>query len=472
MPELTPPFDDELTELLEAVANRDLTSEKRKRLASLLAEDSDTRKAFAQVTALDAMLSYEFPVSELHVASSALEIPDIEGLQPRSSTSQLHQLKATNRGLFVVVSLVAMALLSVPLVPRLFQPGIVATLESSEHAAWESHLPTIPGSELHAGLLQLKSGIATLRFESGATVILDAPAQLELVSPMRGRLLEGAAVVEVPESAVGFIIETPDGYAIDYGTRFAVRVDLAKGRSEFELIEGEIGVHDMKADEEVRLAEPHKAITVSKDSVRLIDVDQQEFSDLDAVNVIRIGTNGRATTIPPASRQQKFNNPEFLAVKAVGTGDEKWDFRSCFAFDLSQVSPRRFNTARLRLNLVPSQRGYASRLPIINRFGVYGLTNADKADWTVDGIWENSPRPDDGVLLGTFEIPRSQQRGTFGIKGKELLEFLRQHSDDSVTFILVRETTQIAGEGRGLTHMFASDSHPEAVGPLLELTID
>ena len=472
MPESTPSFDDDLSELLEAVANRDLTSDQRKRLAERLAEDSDARKAFIEATALDAMLSYEFPASELRVASSALEIHEVEGRQLRSSTSQSRQLKGTNRWLLALASLAAIALLSVSLVPRLFQPGIVATLESSENAAWESRLPTIPGSELRTGLLQLKSGIATLRFKSGAIVILEAPAQLELVSPMRGRLLEGAAVVEVPESAIGFIIETPDGYAIDYGTRFAVRVDLAEGRSDFELIEGEIGVHDTKADEEVRLTEPHKAVTVSGGSVNVIEVGQQKLPDADAVKVIRIDTNGRATTIPPASRQQHFNDPEVLAVKAVGTGNGKWDFQSCFAFDLPQFSPRRINTARLRLNLVPSQRGYASRLPLINRFGVYGLTNADKAGWTVDDIWEKSPRPADGVLLGTFEIPRSQQRGTFGIEGTELLEFLRQHSNESVTFILVRETTQIEGEGRGLTHMFASDSHPEAVGPLLELTVD
>ena len=77
-----------------------------------------------------------------------------------------------------------------------------------------------------------------------------------------------------------------------------------------------------------------------------------------------------------------------------------------------------------------------------------------------------------GVLLGTFEIPRSTNRGSFGLANEQLLEFLKQNSGRSVTLILVRLTTQIEGEGPGLTHMFASDSHPEAVGPLLELTVD
>ena len=43
-----PPMDDELTELLEAVANRDLTSAQQERLAERLEADADARGAFIQ----------------------------------------------------------------------------------------------------------------------------------------------------------------------------------------------------------------------------------------------------------------------------------------------------------------------------------------------------------------------------------------------------------------------------------------
>ena len=355
---------------------------------------------------------------------------------------------------------------------RLASPNRVATLVSSENAAWESELPTTPGSKLGPGLLRLKAGIATLRFDSGAVVVLEAPAQMELVSTMRGRLIDGAAVIDVPDSAFGFVIETPNGYAVDYGTRFAVRVVEAEGRSDFELIEGEIGVHGREKSEEIRLTEPHKIASISKGSVSVMDVGSDDQVNTNVMKVIRLETDGRATTVPPESKRHKFNDPEVLAVKAVDGGNGKWDYRSCFAFDLSPATISAMSSARLRLNLVPSRRGFTSRLPLINRFGVYGLTNTDKADWTIESIWESAPGTNDGVLLGTFEIPRSQQRGTCGIDGEKLLEFLKRHPDESVTFILVRETTQVEGAGRGLTHTFASDAHPEAVGPLLELTVD
>lgn len=150
------------------------------------------------------------------------------------------------------------------------------------------------------------------------------------------------------------------------------------------------------------------------------------------------------------------------------TGRVTWSHHSFFEFDLRNVDLDQFSSARLRLNLVPSTRGFASRLPKINRFGIYGLTNEEKDDWEFGGLWEDSPGPDDGVLLGTFEVPRSVQRGTFGIENDELIDFLRTKRDRPITLILVRETKEIKGDGSGLVHLFAADSHPEAVGPMLE----
>ncbi|TWT42786.1 FecR protein [Thalassoglobus neptunius] len=345
----------------------------------------------------------------------------------------------------------------------------VAMLVSSENASWESVLPTVPGSQLTPGILRLKSGIATLRFPTGAEMILEAPVHLELISAMRCRLLDGVALVEVPEAAIGFVVETPSGYAVDYGTRFAVRVDSTRGDSVFELIEGEIGVHHSATGEEIRLKEPHKEVTVSTESMHIRTEEDSAFVPSANTELVRIGTAGRSTSVLPNNKRHKFIDSEVLSVRKTENG--KWDYRSFFEFDLTDVELKDVLSARLRLNLVPSRRGLVSRLSLINRFGVYGLTNPEKADWSVDATWEDSPSPEDGVLLGTFEIERSAQRGSFGIANDQLLEFLKNNSGKPVTLTLVRLTTQIEGKGPVLAHMFASDSHPEAVGPLLELTV-
>ncbi|MDA7526185.1 hypothetical protein N8525_03395 [Verrucomicrobiales bacterium] len=42
--------------------------------------------------------------------------------------------------------------------------------------------------------MKLNAGIATVRFDSGVELVLEAPAHLTLESPMKGKLLSGSAV--------------------------------------------------------------------------------------------------------------------------------------------------------------------------------------------------------------------------------------------------------------------------------------
>ncbi|MEM9645168.1 MAG: hypothetical protein AAF989_09245 [Planctomycetota bacterium] len=84
-------------------------------------------------------------------------------------------------------------------------------------------------------------------------------------------------------------------------------------------------------------------------------------------------------------------------------------------------------------------------------------------------LWSESPAPDDGVLPGRFEISRSQIRGDFGIEGEELLRSIEEHDETPITLLVIRETGKTDGVGKVLIHAFASASHPESVGPQLEL---
>lgn len=352
---------------------------------------------------------------------------------------------------------------------QLQQSDIVATLVSNEDAAWESALPTMPGSKLTSGVLKLKSGMSTIRFASGAEVVLEAPAQLELLDAMRGRLITGSAIIDVPDSAIGFVMETPDGYAVDYGTQFAVRVDGQHQRSDFELIEGEIAVHHPESGDEVRLTEQGKTASVSKQAMVVIDSDTPVVAEESEAKILRIRTHGRygSIRINPGKRKPR---QELLLARRNISGDS--NAHCFFAFDLSAVDFDQIASAQLRVNLVPSKSGSAARLPKINRFAIHGLTNAEKADWKNDSTWATAPQPEDGTLLGKFEIPRSQKRGSFGVGTGELLDFLKANQDREVTLILSRETRFIVGPGgKGLTHNFASESHPEAVGPTLEFTL-
>lgn len=348
------------------------------------------------------------------------------------------------------------------------KPAVIATLESSENAAWESSLPTVPGASLTKGELKLVSGLATVRFRSGVQMVLEAPAHVALETPMKVRLLAGAAVVDVPHNAIGFIVEAPGAYAVDHGTQFAVSVNAAAGAAQFEVLKGEISVHDRATGKEVRLKDQQGA-SVTGSGLTTFEGLVQEPELADEVQRVRIGTSGRSDYVNRRNKRGRHIIPELLIVK--GTESLNWDMRAFFTIDFAPVHLADVKSVRLRLNQVPSGQGLASRLPLMNTFAVYGVTRPDKEQWRSDPTWEEAPDTDDGVLLGRFDIPRSQQTGSFGIENEALLNFLQADPDKRVTFVVIRETGLIDGEGKGLVHAFASDRHPEASGPLLEFSM-
>ncbi|QDV62372.1 FecR domain-containing protein [Crateriforma conspicua] len=440
-------------------------------LDRLLANDADLQQRYRLAIQIDTELR-----------NRSLQLPDSHTDDPdKAIASPATPRSPYLRTMFAMFATAVCLMIAVGLWQS--SPDVVATLVSSENAAWESDLPTNPGSDLRPGTLNLKTGLATIRFGSGAELTVEAPTQVELISAMAAKLTTGAAMINVPESAIGFRLETPGGYAIDRGTKFAVRVDDNGQSTDFELIDGEIDVHHKSTGDSIRLRQAGTAASVSTDVMSLIPsavesdsadtADNQSESDTPVPSgqrILRIGTQGRCgTAMPRSHKRHKFIDPAVLSVKRSGTG--KWDFRSFFEFDVTHIDVADVVHARVRLNLIPSTRGVASRLPRINRFAIYGLTNSEKFGWDVEPTWEASPGPEDGVLLGKFEIQRSQNRGTFGIESDKLLRFLRSNADRPITLILVRETTQIEGIGVGMTHMFASDRHPESVGPTLELTV-
>ena len=191
------------------------------------------------------------------------------------------------------------------------QPEVIATLASVEEAAWQSALPTMPGSELTKGTLALTSGIATIRFRSGAEVTLQSPAKLAIETPMRAKLISGAAMVEVPDSAIGFVLATPEGYAVDHGTQFSVRVDEANQNSRFEVIDGEISIHVDATGDEARLTGQSQAATISSDTLATFDAAAVPPDAPAATEIVRIGTNGQATSVIGNNRRDRLRARRF-----------------------------------------------------------------------------------------------------------------------------------------------------------------
>jgi hypothetical protein len=116
-----------------------------------------------------------------------------------------------------------------------------AMLGRLANCVWENNMaPLRVGQDIAAGtMIDIKSGLAQLVFESGAEVVLQGPCRLRIDNSMLCRLFSGNVSAEVPHRAAGFTIRGPSAEVIDLGTRFGFSVGDA-GHSEVHVFQGEV----------------------------------------------------------------------------------------------------------------------------------------------------------------------------------------------------------------------------------------
>src|SRR5262249_52688333 len=92
------------------------------------------------------------------------------------------------------------------------------------------------------GRLVLKTGVAQIEFYSGATVILEGPADFRLISAGQAYCTRGKLRVTVPPQAQGFTVGSPTMDLIDRGTEFGMRVDPA-APAEVHVFQGKVELY-------------------------------------------------------------------------------------------------------------------------------------------------------------------------------------------------------------------------------------
>jgi len=120
----------------------------------------------------------------------------------------------------------------------------VAVLTRGVNLEWESAAIT-PGTPLSPGWLKLKSGIAQIEFYQGARVLIEGPAELQLVSSSEATCTRGKLSAQVPPQAKGFRINTPKGTIVDLGTEFGL--DVSAANAEVHVFKGEVELHQPAA---------------------------------------------------------------------------------------------------------------------------------------------------------------------------------------------------------------------------------
>jgi hypothetical protein len=115
----------------------------------------------------------------------------------------------------------------------------VAHVTAVNQAVWSGMSPPAIGAGLAPGRLDLSSGFAAVSLASGAEVLLEGPASLELQTPMHARLIHGRVSVTVPMPAHGFTIAAEGLEVVDRGTEFGIEF-MSDGHAVVEVFAGKV----------------------------------------------------------------------------------------------------------------------------------------------------------------------------------------------------------------------------------------
>ncbi len=225
----------ELAELTALFCDGDLSSDQAARLELLVAESAAARQYVVECYHVHCELAWELGrevdgSSQLSsadhdcataAAGSAVRRPLVpSGVRPRwtpvSMSAALLLTIAVGLGLTVYVRRSEQTPLR----------GHVAHIGQTKDVRWSDGSATEPATPLPAGQdLAIQQGLLEVCFDSGATIILQGPAEIELRSSNSAVLHDGSVTANVPEKARGFSITTPNATLVDLGTSFGAACD-------------------------------------------------------------------------------------------------------------------------------------------------------------------------------------------------------------------------------------------------------
>lgn len=444
---------------LDSLLDGDLSDEDRAKLQAGLESDPDAVDWLADRALLHTNLRRT-------MQRRGIETSTQTQLRPSRKRPVATQLRSH---LWMSIAAVFVAMSGLVFLLRPASDQTFATLEQTRAALWQSgELPTADGSRLGRGTLRLVEGLATLRFDSGAEVILEAPTNLTLFDAMNCELIKGTAVSDIPDSALGFRIKTPSAEVVDYGTRFAVSVHEGTGETHTQVMEGRVQIEYAASDQVVELKTGQRNTVAGESFGEAMDNAEPEPRTIPAMRVdygpdwMQLETSKDAYT----GRVRGHESVVLLYLKKAPDGSQV-NRVSYLGFDLDGVDPKRIDAAELSLHFAPTGWGLASHLPDAS-FSVYGL-DGEVPEWDESILNGHFPGKPGEAHLGSFVIPQGVQKGRFQIRSDALRDFLLEHAGTEVTLKVVRDTK--ATELGSLVHGFASRRHPILPAPTLAIRL-
>ncbi|MSU65678.1 MAG: hypothetical protein EXS38_06170 [Opitutus sp.] len=228
----------ELNELCGAAVDGGLTEAQRARLAALLHASEAARRYY--VRAMEQSASLHTYASEVHAGT-----PDAVVRPMRSGPFSLGWAIALPLAAALALGLYLARKEPLPLEPAPAVPtrteDFVAQISALKDSQWPARTAAFqPGAYLRKGQrLELNAGYAEITFDSGARVVLEGAAILDLNSAWDATLRRGTLKASVPREAIGFRVSNPAVEVVDLGTEFTMIAD-GQGAAEVLVLKGKV----------------------------------------------------------------------------------------------------------------------------------------------------------------------------------------------------------------------------------------
>ncbi len=273
-------------EVVGALCHGTATEEQVQALHALLVRDPAARDEYLLRVELHARLASAPDLftraEEALVATEACEVRPVKPRLPRPVAAPSRPRRRPTWQVALAASVVF--LLAIGLVWQVTgwrKPGsrrAVAMLNRAVNARWHpaDRVPRL-GAPLEPGRLRLQSGLAQVVFYNGARVVIEGPAELQLVSSSEAVCQAGKLTAEVPPQARGFRVTSPKLDVTDLGTSFGLNV--TGDRAEVHVFSGLVEFRTAGSTNR-NLAEGRAAVVTGPGVPTLTVADRAEFASL------------------------------------------------------------------------------------------------------------------------------------------------------------------------------------------------
>jgi len=318
--------------LLQRYFDQMLTAEERTELAAMLLASSRARDEFWELARWNAVIRQWSEAEWGRREAESLSLRPLPAPVVKSAPSKVVPFPATRRQFWRVglaaAAAVALLATAASFFPWRSKPATgeealarVAVLTHSADAVWaEAAVERHNGEVLTPGWLKLKSGAVQIEFTRGARVVLEGPAEMQLLTDNQAFLRSGRLRAQVPDAAHGFTVKSSEFTVVDHGTEFGCDVPLI-GAAQVHVFNGLVALHRSQVAE--RQLRKDQAVQIEKGSVKDIPARREQFlSDEELARREQASVRGRLAAWRSTSRF--FSNHPSSLLHLDFEGDPGW----------------------------------------------------------------------------------------------------------------------------------------------------